>query len=240
VLLRIHDKLVAEMRMAIMMEISDTGIGMSEEFQKTMFEPFTQENRNDASQTRGSGLGLAIVKNIVDMMHGTLRVQSKLGAGTTFWINLEVDSIIRNTVPTVPTPTTVDYTNLAGKHILLCEDHPLNQMITKELLQKRGMIVETAVNGQVGREKFNASAPGYYDAILMDIRMPVLDGYEATKEIRALNRPDAKSVPIIAMTAEAFTDSIEKAKQAGMNDYITKPVEPENLFLILHKYTLRQ
>jgi CheY-like chemotaxis protein len=166
-----------------------------------------------------------------------MTVRSKPGAGTTFQINFEVDSVPRETVrrqwPRLP----ADYADLAGKHVLLCEDHPLNQEIAKALLQKKGMVVETAENGQVNREKFSASAPGYYDVILMDIRMPVLDGYEAAREIRALERPDAKSVPIIAMTAEAFADSIEKAKQAGMNDYLTKPVEPEQLFRVLQKYT---
>ena len=240
VTLLIHDKMVTETRFALGMEISDTGIGMSEEFQKTMFEPFTQENRDDVSQTRGTGLGLAIVKKIIDMMHGTVTVRSKQGAGSTFRINIEVDSVPRESVAKVATPGLADYANLAGKHILLCEDHPLNQEIAKDLLQKKGLVVETAENGQVGREKFSASAPGYYDAILMDIRMPVLDGYEAAREIRALERPDAKSVPIIAMTAEAFADSIEKAKQAGMNDYITKPVEPEELFWVLQKYAVRQ
>jgi signal transduction histidine kinase/ActR/RegA family two-component response regulator len=237
VTLLIHDKMVTETRFAMDLEISDTGIGMSEEFQKTMFEPFTQENRNDVSQTRGTGLGLAIVKKIVDVMQGTITVRSKPGEGSTFQINLEVDSVPRETVAKVAAPA-ADYADLAGKHVLLCEDHPLNQEIAKALLQKKGLVVETAENGQVGREKFSASAPGYYDAILMDIRMPVLDGYEAAREIRALERPDAKSVPIIAMTAEAFADSIEKAKQAGMNDYITKPVEPEKLFRVLQKYML--
>jgi signal transduction histidine kinase/ActR/RegA family two-component response regulator len=237
VTLRIRDKMVTESRFALRMEISDTGIGMSEEFQKTMFEPFTQENRNDVSQTRGTGLGLAIVKKIVDVMQGTMTVRSQPGAGTTFQINFEVDSVPRETVAKVAA-SAADYADLAGKHVLLCEDHPLNQEIAKALLQKKGLVVETAENGQVGREKFSASAPGYYDAILMDIRMPVLDGYEAAREIRALERPDAKSVPIIAMTAEAFADSIAQAKQAGMNDYLTKPVEPEQLFRVLQKYTV--
>ena len=239
-MLLIHDKMVTETCFSLGMEISDTGIGMSEEFQKTMFEPFTQENRNDVSQTRGTGLGLAIVKKIIDVMQGTITVRSKPGAGTTFQISLEVDSVPREAMPAVATPAAADYADLAGKHILLCEDHPLNQEIARALLQKKGLVVETAENGQVGLEKFSASAPGYYDVILMDIRMPVLDGYEAAREIRGLERPDAKSVPIIAMTAEAFADSIEKAKQAGMNDYITKPVEPEELFWVLQKYAVRQ
>ena len=167
-------------------------------------------------------------------MHGTIEVHSSPGAGTTFHIQLELDSVpaTANEQITLAEPLP-DYAPLTGKHILLCEDHPLNQEIAKTLLQEKGMIVVVAENGQAGLEEFSTSAPGYYDAILMDIRMPVMDGYEATRQIRALERADAKKVPIIAMTADAFAESVRKAEQAGMNRHLTKPVDPAKLYFVL-------
>jgi len=231
VTLRIHDKIVSQTRFSMELEISDTGIGMSEEFQKSMFESFTQENRSDISQTRGTGLGLAIVKKVIELMNGSIEVCSELGEGTTFRIQFEFDSVpAEPIVNTVTAEHTEEYISLAGKHILLCEDHPLNQEIAQTLLHKKNMIVVIAENGLVGIEKFSGSAPGYYDAILMDIRMPIINGYEATRKIRAMNRSDAKSVPIIAMTADIFSESIQEANQAGMNAYMTKPIDPRKLF----------
>jgi len=219
---------------AMDLEISDNGIGMSEEFQQAMFAPFTQENRDDASLYRGSGLGLAIVKKIVDLMGGRIKVDSHIGTGTTFRISLVFDCVPQNAMSKSLSASSSDrYGRLAGKHILLCEDHPLNQEIAKAMLVKKGMIVEVADNGQIGMELFRQSAVGFYHAILMDIRMPVMDGYEATKAIRALERPDAKLVPIIAMTADAFADDKEKCKAAGMNGHVSKPVEPEVLYAAL-------
>ena len=122
---------------------------------------------------------------------------------------------------------------LVGKHILLCEDHPLNQEISKSLLEKKGIIVSTAENGKTGADMFLASSAGQYDAILMDIRMPVMNGYEATEKIRAAGRPDAKTIPIVAMTADAFSDDVRKCLDAGMNGHIAKPIEPETLYRIL-------
>jgi signal transduction histidine kinase/ActR/RegA family two-component response regulator len=236
VTLRIHDKMVSDTRLAMELIISDTGIGMSEEFQKSMFEPFTQENRNDISLTRGSGLGLAIAKKIIDLMGGTVEVHSKPGEGTAYYIQFAFDSVAAGPVAqAAPEDHTADYDSLAGKHVLLCEDHPLNQEITKALLNKKGMIVVTAENGLVGIEKFRRSVPGYYSAILMDIRMPVMDGYAATRKIRALERADAQSVPIIAMTADAFIDDIQRCLDAGMNAHLSKPIDPAQLYQQLLK-----
>ena len=235
VTLRIHDKMIVGTRLLTEMEISDTGIGMSEEFQKSMFEPFTQENRDDISLTRGSGLGLAIVKKVVDLMQGTVEVKSQPGQGTTFHLRFEFDSVLEEDAPVAEEKLTAEAVVLSGKHILLCEDHPLNQEIAKAVLKEKAMVVVVAENGLVGCQKFQASAPGYYDAILMDIRMPVLNGYEAARKIRALDRPDAKTVPIIAMTADAFEESVKEAKRAGMSAYITKPVEPGKLFAVLQE-----
>lgn len=237
VTLRIHDEMVSDTRLSMILEISDTGIGMSEEFQKSMFETFTQENRSDISLTRGSDLGLAIAKRVIDLMGGTVAVDSKLGKGTTYHIQFEFDSMPADFGGPleVSEKRATDYSSLAGKHVLLCEDHPLNQEIAQTLLQGKDMLVVTAENGHVGTEQFSCSAPGYYDVILMDIRMPVMDGYEATRKIRAMERPDAKSVPIIAMTADAFDESIREAKRVGMNAYITKPINPDKLFSTIMK-----
>ena len=220
-------------RIRIDHEISDTGIGMSEEFQKVLFDPFTQENRDDISEKRGTGLGLAIVKKLVDRMGGTIRVQSALGGGTTFHVSLTFDTVPQP-ADTAPQPSEAGTGDggrlLAGRRILLCEDHPLNQEITKTLLEQKGAVVELAENGKVGLEKFAASPNRYYDLILMDIRMPVMDGYEATRRIRALPRADAAGVPILAMTADAFSDDVHKCLDAGMNGHVAKPISPERLF----------
>ncbi len=214
-------------------KVSDTGIGMSEDFQKMIFEPFTQEGRSDISESRGSGLGLSIVKKLLDLMGGEISVQSSTGRGSVFHVSACFDSIeagIKKSAPAAAPIRADDYSELAGRHILLCEDHPLNQEIAKALLEQKNMIVQIADNGRFGVDCFAKSPIGFYDAILMDIRMPVMDGYEATKEIRALNRTDAASTPIIAMTADAFEDDVEKCLAGGMNAHIAKPVSPDALY----------
>ena len=218
-------------RMQVRFEVSDTGIGMSEAFQHVLFEPFAQENRVDASEARGSGLGLAIAKKMVDLMGGSIAVKSEIGAGTTFLLDLEMDSVPADSLerPSASAESDV-FAVLAGRHVLLCEDHPLNQEIAQTLLEKAGMRVEIAENGQLGLERFTRSPAGFYDLILMDIRMPVMDGCEASRRIRALDRPDAETVPIVAMTADAFLDDMQKCFDAGMNAHIAKPVDPEKLY----------
>ena len=222
-------------KMAIKFEVCDNGRGMSADFQKRLFDPFTQESRKDASDARGSGLGLAIVKRLIDLMGGAIAVESSLGEGTRFTVNLTADSVPAGSLPdgAVRTPMGAAPDCLAGRHVLLCEDHPLNQEIATALLAERHVDVRVAEDGKVGVEMFRKSPPGYYDAILMDIRMPVMDGYEAAAAIRALDRPDAKSVPIIAMTADAFTDDVQKCLRAGMDGHVAKPVEPDLLYQTL-------
>ncbi|MCI1734256.1 MAG: PocR ligand-binding domain-containing protein [Bacilli bacterium] len=218
-------------RMHVIASVKDTGIGMSPEFQKILFTPFNQEDRIDNATNRGTGLGLAICKHMVTLMGGTIDVESQLGHGTTFTFTLDYDTVPAEAVTAQAKPATMDTDHLlAGKHVLLFEDHPLNQEIAKALLEKKGMVVELAENGQRGLAKFAQSSLAYYDLILMDIRMPVMDGYEATKALRALARPDAKKVPIIAMTADAFNEDIEKCHAVGMNDHIAKPIEPSKLY----------
>jgi PAS domain S-box-containing protein len=224
-------------RMSVEFEIGDNGCGMSGEFQKHLFEPFTQERRQDASDARGSGLGLAIVKRLIDLMGGTIRVESRPEEGTRFTVKLTADS-----VPAGPDGGAAAQNKaganagcLAGKRVLLCEDHPLNQEIAAALLRERGMDADIAGDGRTGAERFRASPPGYYDAVLMDIRMPVLDGYGAAAAIRAMDRADAKRVPIIAMTADAFSDDVQKCLDAGMNGHIAKPIDPGALYETLRK-----
>ena len=224
-------------KMPIRIEIRDNGCGMSEAFQKHLFEPFTQEHRMDASDTRGSGLGLAIVKRLVELMGGTIQVTSRLGEGTAFIVSLTADTVSPSALSGTEAQdkSDPDMERLAGRRVLLCEDHPLNQEIAAALLNERKMNVTLAENGKAGVELFEKSVPGWFDIVLMDIRMPVMDGYEATRAIRALNRPDAKTIPIIAMTADAFTDDIQKCLDAGMNGHIAKPIEPDRLYRVLAK-----
>ena len=219
-------------RVRVTTQISDDGIGMSEKFQKILFEPFVQENRDDSSEMRGSGLGLAIVKKIIDALGGEISVKSQIGQGTTYTFSIAYDYIHAEELKKKTAQKSANQTMevLQGKHVLLCEDHPLNQEIARALLEKKGMIVEAADNGQVGTKLFAGSPLGYYDLILMDIRMPVWDGYRATEAIRALSRKDARTVPILAMTADAFLNDIQKCMAAGMNAHLSKPIHPVLLY----------
>lgn len=226
---RVIEKKTDDSHMTMHLEIMDNGIGMSEEFQKVLFEPFTQENRSDSSEMRGTGLGLSITKKLIDTMGGTITVKSRLGEGTTFFVDLLLDCIPVKTENAEQNKDTEQEGSLTGKHILLCEDHPLNQEIAKAVLEEEHMIVTIADDGEAGVKEFNGSSIGYFDCILMDIHMPVMDGYESTKAIRSLKRADAKTVPILAMTADAFTNDIQKCLQAGMNGHIAKPIDPKLL-----------
>ncbi|MDO5111669.1 MAG: ATP-binding protein [Clostridia bacterium] len=206
--------------------VSDTGRGMSKAFLPRAFDSFAQEERYGAS-TQGTGLGLSIVKQLVELMGGSITVQSELGKGTAFIVELWVEMAA---APQRQADDAVDLEILKGLRILLCEDHPLNAQIDESLLGKKGCIVECAQNGKLGCELFAASSVGFYDLVLMDIRMPVMDGLEATRTIRAMARPDAKTIPIIAMTADAFTEDVETSFRAGMNGHLSKPIVPRQLF----------
>jgi signal transduction histidine kinase/CheY-like chemotaxis protein/ligand-binding sensor protein len=228
---------IAENRVAMTLMVSDNGIGMSEEFQQRLFTPFSQEGRSDTATNRGSGLGLAICKHMVDLMGGSISVVSSLGKGTTFTVKIDFDAVKDEGNPLMePAPLNGDYRHLKNAHVLVFEDHPLNQEIVKALLESKGVIIELAVNGEEGLKDFRLSAPHYYDAILMDIRMPIMDGYEATKAIRALERDDAKKIPIIAMTADAFREDVQKCLSVGMNAHIAKPIQPDLLFGTLDQF----
>ncbi|NLD19393.1 MAG: response regulator [Clostridiales bacterium] len=212
------------------MIIRDNGIGINTDFLPRIFQPFEQENTlNDDTRT-GTGLGLSIVKSIVDLMGGMIRVESKKGEGAAFIIEWELETATADEWSEKSAEPLSQTTELDNLRILLCEDHPLNAQIASKLLEKRGMVVDHAKNGQLGLEMFQNSEIGYYDAILMDIRMPVMDGITATVKIRTIDRSDAKSVPIIAMTANAFEEDIKKSLAAGMNEHLSKPIDPKKLY----------
>jgi len=219
--------------------VSDTGIGMSEEFQKIMFDPFTQEdtNPNRDKSIQGTGLGLSIVKKLVDLMQGTISVQSGLGKGTAITVSLVVQEVPSDSLLVDSKEEHAvgkSFAKLSGT-ILLAEDNEINAEIAKRILMKLGLSMVRAGNGEQAVEAFSASASDTYSAILMDIQMPVMNGYEATKAIREMHRPDAKTIPIIAMTADAFTAAIEYSKTVGMTDYVTKPIDVASLSAALAK-----
>ena len=211
--------------------IGDNGIGMSEAFIKRIYDPFSQEHRKESQGITGTGLGMTLVKRYVELMNGTIAVESHVGKGTVFTVDLPLQEVSaakeeRKTVRTAEK-------NLTGKRVLLCEDNVINEEIAAVLLQEKGMKVDWAKDGSEGLAMFTGSKPGYYDLILMDVQMPVLDGLTATREIRALRRPDAADIPIVAMTARAFAEDIKKCLDAGMNAHVAKPIEPEQMFRVL-------
>ena len=212
----------------------DTGIGMAEEFQKHIFEPFAQEHTGSRAKFAGTGLGMAISKKLVEEMGGTITFESEKGVGTTFVIRvpfkIDPDADKREE------PKNVSEKSIKGLHVLLAEDNELNMEIAEFVLQNEGAEVTKAWNGQETVELFRKSESGEFDVILMDIMMPVLNGYEAARRIRSLDREDAKKIPIIAMTANAFTEDRIRAKEAGMDEHIAKPVDVELLIKVIHNY----
>ena len=211
----------------------DTGIGMTESFQKHIFEPFAQEHTGSRTKYAGTGLGMAITKKLIEKMGGTITFESEEGTGTTFVIRVpfRIDTGRSGRAEMEEKPEV----SIKGLHILLAEDNELNMEIAEFMLQNEGADVTKAWNGQEAVEIFRKSEPGEFDVILMDIMMPVMNGYGATKMIRSLEREDAKTIPIIAMTANAFTEDRLKAKEAGMDEHIAKPVDPELLVKVIYE-----
>jgi signal transduction histidine kinase/BarA-like signal transduction histidine kinase len=212
---------------SLQMHVIDNGIGIAREKMNVIFEPFSQLN---AKSSEGIGMGLSIVKSLVNAMKGTITVESEPGAGSDFTVSLKLKMA---ELPKTNSELTLDVHSLAGKRILVAEDNELNRDIVEKLLAMKGMICVSAENGKQALETFQSSPEGTYDCILMDVRMPVMDGLEAARAIRALARPDGKTVPIIAMTADVLPEDVEKCVDAGMNAHVSKPIYSQVLFSTL-------
>ena len=204
---------------------------MSPEFLERIFLPFEREDTSMTNQTSGVGLGMAITHSIAEMMGGRIDVQSERGKGSTFTVMLPCR--LATQAPATQPPADADTFSLEGRRFLLAEDNFLNMEIATELLTMEGASITPVQNGQEAVDAFAASAPGTFDAVILDIQMPVLDGYGAARAIRALPRPDAQTIPILAMTANAFTDDIAAAREAGMNGHIAKPVDMGRIKAVL-------
>ena len=215
-------------RVRIRFTVKDTGVGIADELKDNIFLPLTKEYRGSTNVYGGSGLGLAICKQLVDRLGGTLDFTSSKGNGSEFWVVLdfEQDKAALQRQAEVPAQA-VDF---SGKYVLLAEDNHINCEIVKRLLTRRGLTVETAENGQIALNKYMMNAPRTYDLILMDVRMPYMDGLKAARMIRASGKSDAKTIPIMAMTANAYDEDIQQSMEAGMNAHLVKPVEPSELY----------
>ncbi len=219
------------------LRVRDTGIGMSPEFAAKIFDPFERERSSTVSGIQGTGLGMAITKFLVDLMKGTIEVDSTPGLGTEFRVRLSfgVCSDEELTDLREEKKAQAGDTDLRGKRILLTEDVEINREIASMMLEELGLLVETANNGREAVDKLSSGPAGYFDAVLMDIQMPVMNGYEAARAIRSLPDPVLSSIPIIALTADAFREDQQKAADAGMNDHIAKPIEVSRLREALHR-----
>ena len=204
--------------------MKDTGIGMDPEFIPKLFDAFSQENTGNTTRYGGSGLGMAITKNIVTMMHGEIWVESEKGKGTSFFVSVPVKRVKEEDIPH-PEENTAGELSLEGLCILIAEDLEMNAEVLTDLLDLEGVTSEWAKNGEIAVRMFSESSPGHFDAILMDMRMPVMDGLTAAREIRKLERPDAAVIPIIALTTNAFEEDVKQCLQAGMNAHLSKPVD---------------
>ena len=217
--------------------IQDTGIGMEANFKECIFDPFAKENVGDFSSYRGTGLGMSIAKNLLDLMGGTIQIESKKNVGSKFIVTMTFEiasDLIEETAKNVK-----EDTNIKGMKILLAEDNALNQEVAKFILEDAGAQVTIVEDGMKAMNTFAISKINEYDVILMDIMMPIMDGIEATKMIRSLDREDAKSVAIIAMTANAFSDDVYKSKNAGMNEHLSKPLDSDKMLKVISRYRKR-
>lgn len=220
--------------------VADNGIGISEDFQQHIFESFSRERTSTASGIEGTGLGMGIVKKLVDLMKGTIEVESKLGEGSTFTVRIPCLIAKQEEISEKRLIKQEDKKSLAEKRILLAEDNDINAEIAMELLKEEGLILERAENGVICVEKLEKAPEGYYDLILMDVQMPDMDGYDATRKIRRLDDPEKAKIPIIAMTANTFAKDRKMALSSGMDDYVSKPVDMNLLVPLLEKYLVKQ
>ncbi len=241
VTLQIEETGKFDSKSVLIFKIIDTGVGMSKEFLPKIFESFSQENSSAENKYGSTGLGMAITKGFVDMMNGDIKVESEKGVGTTFSVTITLNQAtakhdapaVKSDMPENNSPTV--QIDLSGKKILLAEDMIINAEIMNEILKMRGMEVDNAENGKIAVEMFEKSPVGYYAAILMDMQMPIMNGLEATQNIRALNRADSKTVPIIALTANAFDEDVQRSLQSGLNAHLNKPIDPDEIYRTLEK-----
>ena len=219
----VNQELMTSNKVRVNFEITDTGIGIDQEFLKEIFKPYTQEHQNCG----GTGLGMMMVKELVDLMNGTINVTSEIGIGTTFLLTLDFDkSVLKN-------EEVFDFTE---KRVLVVDDNTVNLEFTNDLLEMTNITVETASNGREALEKFSSSPENYYDVILMDLNMPIMDGYQSAKTIRGLSRIDAKTVKIMALTASATDSEVKLVKNSGMDDFIQKPINVKSLFKTINEH----
>lgn len=216
--------------------VRDNGIGISEEFQKHIFESFSRERSTTISGVDGTGLGMGIVKKLVDLMHGTIEVQSKLGEGSTFTVEIPCRIATEEDARTKKACFHLDRQSVAGRRILLAEDNDLNAEIAMELIQAEGLQVERTADGVACVDRIEKMPADYYDLILMDIQMPIMDGYKATQMIRKMEDPEKAGIPIVAMTANAFAEDRQKALAVGMNDHVAKPIDMNQLMQVFVKH----
>lgn len=222
------------------MSVKDNGIGMSEDYIPHIFESFSRETTSTINKIQGTGLGMAITSRLVSLMGGKITVVSSLGEGSEFIVELDLDNWEPEDMPDQIVDGNEVHLDLSGRRVLLVEDNDINAEIAMMVLSGYGIITERASNGQEGFEMARDSAARYYDAVLMDIQMPIMNGYEATKAIRALDREDLKRIPIIAMSANAYEEDIRESLNSGMNGHIAKPFEPEELAAELQRYISEQ
>lgn len=243
--LKIHSEIVSESLTILTIVVKDNGIGMSEEFQEKLFETFSQENRKSFNHNEGTGLGLAITHKLIELMGGEISVNSEIDKGSTFTVQLTCPYITEEETENIPEITETKeeksekkpQTDQTGKTFLLCEDNIINQEIATEIITNIGGKIEVADDGKIGVEMFKNSPAGYYSAIFMDIRMPNMDGLTASKEIRSLDKEDAATIPIIAMTANAMSKDKMECVEAGMNAFIAKPINVSELYKIVDDLT---
>jgi CheY-like chemotaxis protein len=229
---------VFEDKSTLRFRIKDTGIGMDKSFIPKIFDTFAQEYNGRTNKYGSTGLGMAITKNIVETMNGSIRVESEKGVGTQVTVVITLNNCESENTTSDNEPLTVQEKNRAeldDRNLLLAEDVLINAEIMKEMLGIKGAKIDHAENGKRVLEMFSESAIDHYAAILMDVRMPEMDGLEAAQKIRSLNRPDAASIPVIALTANAFDEDVQRSLQAGMNAHLSKPVEPERLYRTLEE-----
>ena len=215
--------------------VEDNGIGISKEFLSHLFEPFERQKNTTLSGVYGTGLGLPIVKGLVEMMNGQIAVDSAPGKGSRFTVTLRLRLAGKISIQACKTVPDAPHTPV--QRILLVEDNEINREIESELLEEAGFLIDTAENGRIALEMLQNAAPGHYDLVLMDIQMPVMDGYEATQAIRTLATPELSSIPIIALSANAFEEDRRMSLEKGMNDHLAKPMDIDQILTKIRELT---